>query len=408
MSSVTSFYKKQHDFDEMMNGLIDAVAEVKLPDPLPFMSDALMEIHRMRGTGWKPEHGSRSYKAIFQELLQSTQSTDSGMRGFSSFQFGDTTGGLIPDTAESPKKQGFDIPRSEGSVINLRRGSVSAECMKFPTEEALNEPKVVIPKTDEARHRINKAIQDNLLFRNLDLEQKTDIINAMFERKVVKGEMVIQQGDPGDNFYVVDSGHFDIFVNGLKKAEAASGGSFGELALMYNTPRAATIVATEDSILWAVDRMTFRKTIILHNYRKRRMYEGFLRSVPLLETLGPIEISKVADCLEPISFKSGEVVVSQGDPGNSFYIVVNGEATVTISSPDGDEQKEVNKLGSGDYFGELALLNQAPRAATVIAITPLECVSLDANVFTRLFGPLVDIMKRNMNSYMKFESACKA
>jgi len=62
-------------------------------------------------------------------------------------------------------------------------------------------------------------------------------MDAMFERKVSQGEVVIRQGDQGDNFYVVDEGVFDIFVNGKKVVEIAAGGSFGELALMYNTPR---------------------------------------------------------------------------------------------------------------------------------------------------------------------------
>lgn len=405
---MSNSYRKEHDFDDMMEGLVSVMTESQLKDPLPFMSDAIMEMHRLKGAGWKPDNGMQSYKEIFQELLHSSHSADSSIRGFDSFQFGDTTGGLVPHHSQPAQKQIFEIPKSNGSVISLRRGSVSAECMKPPTEEALNEPKIVIPKTEEVRQRINKAIQNNLLFRNLDAEQKDDIINAMFEKRVSNGDIVIRQGDPGDNFYVVDSGHFDIFVNDVKKGEASIGSSFGELALMYNTPRAATIVATKDSALWAVDRITFRKTIILHNYRKRRMYEGFLRSVPLLQTLGPIEISKVADCLEPISFKPGDIVVKQGDPGDSFYIVVNGEANVTIVSLDGKHEKEVNRLGSGDYFGEMALLNRTPRAATVTAVTNLDCVSLDANVFTRLFGPLVDIMKRNMSSYKKFESTCRA
>jgi len=62
-------------------------------------------------------------------------------------------------------------------------------------------------------------------------------MDAMFERKVDIGEVVIQQGDEGDNFYVVDEGVFDIFVNGVKVVEVGPGGSFGELALMYNTKR---------------------------------------------------------------------------------------------------------------------------------------------------------------------------
>ena len=72
----------------------------------------------------------------------------------------------------------------------------------------------------------------------------------MVEKKVQAGDVVIRQGDEGDNFYVVDDGQFEVFVNEKKAVEIGPGGSFGELALMYNTPRAATVKALTDGVLW--------------------------------------------------------------------------------------------------------------------------------------------------------------
>lgn len=126
----------------------------------------------------------------------------------------------------------------------------------------------------------------------------------MFERAVKQGEVIIKQGDEGDNFYVVSEGRFEVFVNGNKVVEIGEGGSFGELALMYNTPRyafdylvdmashrcvvpdsAATVVAKTDALLWAVDRVTFRRIIMNNTFRKRKMYESFLGTVPILQSL---------------------------------------------------------------------------------------------------------------------------
>ena len=161
-------------------------------------------------------------------------------------------------------------------------------------------------------------------------------MDAMFERKVDIGEVVIQQGDEGDNFYVVDEGVFDIFVNGVKVVEVGPGGSFGELALMYNTKRfssylflnytynnysiffffflknnffrAATVQAQTPAILWAVDRMTFRRIIMNNTFRKRKLYEGFLKTVPILQNLDTEELVKIADALEPQGFFPGDVI----------------------------------------------------------------------------------------------------
>lgn len=225
----------------------------------------------------------------------------------------------------------------------------------------------------------------------------------MFEKPLNAGDFIIRQGDPGDFFYVIDHGEFDIIINGEKVGSYKDEGAFGELALMYNTPRAATIQAATDAVVWCVDRLTFRKTVNSHNYRKRRLYESFIRSVPLLSTLSPIEICKVADCLEPVDFADGQVIIRQGEQGELFYIIVQGTVSITLKNGDEEPVVDGGRLTSGQYFGELALINDAPRAATVTAMGLVKCVSLDAKAFNRLFGPLMEILKRNMDTYAKYE-----
>ena len=102
---------------------------------------------------------------------------------------------------------------------------------------------------------------------------------------MAKGDIVIKQGDEGDNFYVVDSGSFDIYqdvpAEGAAEGDASApkvhkslgrvghGGSFGELALMYGCPRQATVQAAEDSVLWALDRLTFRHILVSATMNQR-------------------------------------------------------------------------------------------------------------------------------------------
>lgn len=117
-----------------------------------------------------------------------------------------------------------------------------------PTPDA-NNPMPVFPKTSEQMTRIREAIKPNFLFRNLDEEQEADVLAAMKEVTVPPGDTVIQQGDAGDYFYIVESGELDIYVKrddqviepekgdradlGKKVATSTTGGSFGELALMH-------------------------------------------------------------------------------------------------------------------------------------------------------------------------------
>jgi len=167
---------------------------------------------------------------------------------------------------------------------------------------------------------------------------------------------------------------------------------------MYNAPRAATVRCTEDSVLWALDRVTFRRILMERTFRKRRMYETFLEEVPILANLEPHERHKIADALEPVIFTDNEIVIQQGDIGQSFYIIESGEAIITKV----DENNLMHELGSlkkGDYFGELALLTDKPRKATVSAKGRLKCATLGKKAFVRLLGPVVEIIKRNTENY---------
>ncbi|KAJ3265605.1 hypothetical protein HDU77_004613 [Chytriomyces hyalinus] len=286
-----------------------------------------------------------------------------------------------------------------------RRTSVSAESMAPTLDKDF--VAVVIPKSDEQKSRIQASIKNNFLFRSCDEEQYRDVVDAMAEKRVKAGEEVIRQGGVGDYFYVVETGFLDVFVskNGSPPAkvyEYTDGGSFGELALMYNAPRAATVTATADSILWALDRVTFRRILMENTSRKRRMYEGFLEEVKLLASLEPYERHKIADVLESQVFNDGDIVIKQGDVGEQFYIIESGDASVT-KLIDGVEHQYPG-LKKGDYFGELALLTDQPRQATIRAIGRLKVATMGKKAFVRLLGPVVDIIKRNANDYAQIKS----
>ena len=129
--------------------------------------------------------------------------------------------------------------------------------------------------------------------------------------------------------------------------------------------------------LWGIDRDSYRRILMGSTIRKRKMYEEFLSRVSILENLYKWESLTVADALEPVSFEDGETIVRQGEPGDDFYIIVEGTASVKQNRAEGEEPTEVGRLGPSDYFGEIALLLDRPRAATVVACGPLKCVKLD-------------------------------
>lgn len=303
-----------------------------------------------------------------------------------------------------PTHSKMDAPSFPNNYNMNRRTSVSAESLNPATSANDNWSPPYHQKTDDQQNRLRAAVSGNFLFSHLDDDQSTQVLGALQEKPIpTKGIKVIQQGDVGDYFYVVESGSFDIYVNPSGKLEAGpdglgnkvgtvgTGGSFGELALMYNAPRAATVISNEQSTLWALDRVTFRRILMDSAFQRRRMYEGFLEEVELLKTLTPYERSKIADALETKKYPPGTTIIKEGDVGESFYILESGEAEVYKRGVD----QPVKRYNKGDYFGELALLNDAPRAASVVSATEVKVATLGKNGFQRLLGPVEGIMRRN-------------
>ncbi|XP_030405318.1 cAMP-dependent protein kinase type II-beta regulatory subunit isoform X2 [Gopherus evgoodei] len=306
---------------------------------------------------------------------------------------------------EEEEEEEFAAP-----VINrfTRRASVCAEAYNPDEEEDDTESRIIYPKTDDQRNRLQEACKDILLFKNLDPEQMSQVLDAMFEKLVEGGEHVIDQGDDGDNFYVIDRGTYDIYVkcDGVGRCVGTydNRGSFGELALMYNTPRAATIIATSPGAVWGLDRVTFRRIIVKNNAKKRKMYENFIQSLPFLTSLELSERLKVVDVIGTKIYKDGEQIITQGDMADCFFIVESGEVRITMKRKNKQDVEEngaveIARYSRGQYFGELALVTNKPRAASAFALGTVKCLVMDVQAFERLLGPCMEIMKRNIANY---------
>lgn len=168
---------------------------------------------------------------------------------------------------------------------------------------------------------------------------------------------------------------------------------------MYNAPRAATIIAKTPCTLWQLDRNTFNHIVKDAAQSKRDKYESFLESVPILQTMDHYERSKVADAIKEQSYTAGATIITQGDGGNDFYLLIEGQAVATKSMQAGAEPQQVKEYNPSDYFGERALLKSEPRAANVIAKTDVKVATIDRDSFMRLLGPLDTILQRNMSEY---------
>merc|ERR1712113_1326795 len=229
------------------------------------------------------------------------------------------------------------------------------------------------------------------------------ILMAMQEKSFEAGKKVIEEGADGDFLFVIEQGQADCIknINGEEKVVKTCnpGDVFGELALLYNCPRAASVVAKEPSVCWQLDRDSFGHIVKEAAMKRRNRYDTFLKKVALISNIEPYERSQIADALKSETFKKGEVIVKQDEPGDKFYIVEEG-ALYALKAIPGQGEKNVMDYKSGDYFGELALLKNQPRAASVVVSSDTaKVLSMSRTAFTKMLGPLQHILARNVGSY---------
>ena len=293
-----------------------------------------------------------------------------------------------------------------------QRSSVSAEVFGLYNKKSAFKPRV-IPKKDSQKETIRKRCLQSFIFNSLEDQDFTQVIDAFEEKRFNAGDYVIKEGDQGDVVYLVDTGELDCektFKKGDKPTFLKTyypGESFGELALLYNAPRAATIKAKTDCILWALDRGTFNNIVKEAAVKKREKYENSLKNVPILSTIDTYELGQICDAVNSAKAKKGDYIIKQGEKGDKFYILDEGEAYAAKIFNPGEEEQNVKDYKKGDYFGELALLRDEPRAASVIAKTDCKLITLDRLAFKRLLGPLEKLLQRNSEMYQKYNAGKK-
>jgi cAMP-dependent protein kinase regulator len=181
-----------------------------------------------------------------------------------------------------------------------RRASVCAE--KLCVDKIGLEVVKKVAKTEEELEKIHTILKKCVLFEQLDESQLQKVKDAMFPVIKEEEDVIIKQGDDGDNFYIIECGNVDVFIDGSGDNLPAlvnsynDRDSFGELAIMYNAPRAATCIAKGGQVkLWALDRVSFKVILMKTAISKRIQYKSFLKEVPILSELDEHEILAIAE-----------------------------------------------------------------------------------------------------------------
>uniref|UniRef100_A0A8D3C8W5 cGMP-dependent protein kinase n=1 Tax=Scophthalmus maximus TaxID=52904 RepID=A0A8D3C8W5_SCOMX len=206
-----------------------------------------------------------------------------------------------------------------------------------------------------SKELIKDAILDNDFMKNLELSQTQEIVDCMYPVDYGKDACIIREGDVGSLVFVMEEGKVEVTKEGMKLCIMGPGKVFGELAILYNCTRTATVRTLTNVKLWAIDRQCFQTIMMRTGLIKHAEYMDFLKSVPTFQTLPEETLSKLADVMEETHYDDGEFIVRQGARGDTFFIISKGTVNVTQETSANQEPVHLRELVSGNWFGERAL-----------------------------------------------------
>lgn len=208
-----------------------------------------------------------------------------------------------------------------------------------------------------------------------------EMLALMRRRSYRAGSLVMQEGQPGVELFVIRRGEAVVFQGaGEKELSRLSGGDyFGELALVEHVPRTASVRALTRLSVLVMGKGDFERLVADHVHLTatvdRMVAADKLARFRALAHLAPAELEELQGHMERTAAASGDVIFREGDPGDRFYLVDEGQVEVARG------QERVVILGTGESFGEMALLDDRPRNATVRAVTPATLYSMDRSGF---------------------------
>ncbi|KAK3241718.1 hypothetical protein CYMTET_48546 [Cymbomonas tetramitiformis] len=292
-----------------------------------------------------------------------------------------------------------------------RRGGVSSE----NSDEIIQEREAgkSVFKSAEALELLREELETIVAFKEAPRHIQVQVMDAMRSVKIEDGETVTKAGEQAKKFFIVGIGNF---VNEEKSKSIR--GSFGKESLLYDTTYKATIKANGAGTLWTISRQLFQH--IMQEGHKARMMEmqNVLARSSFLSELSKGQRENLVAALEWKTFTDQEIIITEGEKGDKFFIIADGTVSVYKqtgaakktrgSDADGGFERSssigtisclgqlVATLDAGDFFGEKALLEDEPRAASVVAKGAVECAVLERKHFDDLLGPLKEVMKNNV------------
>jgi len=356
-------------------------------------------------TQWEDcDHGSGSFEFCYHSQRDSSNKTSMKIENEKSIN------NYKAKNLEQKKLNGRKVPTrgmsARNKPANLKNIFVTKESeekrrnsiISSADDDGAANSSVFFKKNSSEADMIRKGIEKNLFFDQMTSNELDYFIEAFEPVEVDNGIEIVTQGYLGDFFYIIGKeGAVSFHIDGVQVGEAAEGGSFGELSLLYSCPRATTAIAVSSPTkLFRVKRKTFRTLLQEQTKQKELEKIDLLKGVNFLSTMSEFDLNRLARVMTLNVFRDKDELVKKGEKGDAFYIVHEGRLHVTDISV-GSTRFDSSILESGDYFGERALVTHEPRVANVTAVTNGSAFRIDRKTFERVLGKFSRVIMKSQD-----------
>jgi len=300
---------------------------------------------------------------------------------------------------------------------NNKRISVTENCFVFDKQ---NLPAI---KTHKKNPELFEFIRINLIkspvFSELNFDVLKNIIDAMEEKNVAAVTDVVKQGDLEESFYFVAEGQLECKMQftqitqegNRKKVEKFEpklvriynpGDYFGELSLLYHTPRRGTIRAITDVKLYTLNKSTYKLILRKANEEKTEKIINAMKGVKILSMLEDEELEKLESITKEAVYSNGEMIIKENEFSNTLMILEKGKCIGTKTEEKGKTPIETSKYKDGDVLFEKAILRPEKSEENILASSDVvKFICVDRNGLRNNLGQYENILMRNMELYQE-------
>ncbi|CDW84420.1 camp-dependent protein kinase regulatory [Stylonychia lemnae] len=268
-------------------------------------------------------------------------------------------------------------------------------------------------KSEEQLQKLMEILKTSFLTKNLSLFELKIIADAMYLKKFQRNDLIIRYGDIGQEYFILDSGVVEVLVyqDGVdpndplifKKVKFSKFlkpfVGFGEIALLYNDKRTASVRAADVCDTWVLEGKVFKHIIIKATITRRNIELQFIDSINVFKDIDRFNKMTLIDALEPKKFSQGDTIFQQGSEGDNFYILEEGEVDCYQKVFGQNEPKLIRTLQPGDHFGEIALIGDCPRTLTVkVKSTNCKLLALSKVQFLTILPIIEPYLKKDWSN----------